>query len=129
LALLTELGPQLGDRRIDIELAAAGQHMRAKRGRALGAGEHDAERVLGPGRIRLGIGDAAPQVDDRLAAHRQADRGADLALLGEVPGEGLGDALEALLAGAVDFHCFGIGSLRAVSRKRAAWLSPVWSMP
>src|SRR5262249_1204776 len=129
LALLRELGPQLGDRRIEIEPAAARQHVGAERSGALGAGEHDAERVPGPRRVAPGVGHAAPQIDHLFAAHRQADRGAELAFLGKVLGESLGDALEALLALAVDFHSPGTGSLKASRMKRVAWARLDSSMP
>src|SRR5580704_3906549 len=131
LAVPAELRPQLDDRRIEVELAVACQHMGAERRGALGAGEHDAHRVLGPGRTGLGIGDPAPQIDDRLAAHGQADRSADLAVAVEVLLEGFGHALEARLAESVGHRAawFGIGSLKASSRKRAACDNAVSLMP
>ena len=54
---------------------------------------------------------------------------AHLAALREVPRKGVGQPLEAFLAIAVDLHCLGTGSLRTFNRKRAAWLSAVWSIP
>ena len=132
LPCCAELGPQLGDRRVEVELAAARQHMSAERRGALGAGEDDAHRVPGPRRAGLGIGDAAPQIDHGLAADRQADRGADLALVVEVllkasatrskPGLQVPSVMSSLL------YC-GSGSLNASSRKRAACDSAVSLMP
>ena len=42
-----ELGPVGGDRRVDVELAALGQEVGARRRGALGGGEHELQRVLG----------------------------------------------------------------------------------
>src|SRR6185312_8604732 len=102
LAVLAELRPELCHRGIDVELAAARQHMRAERGRTLGAGKDDADRVARPRLAGLGIGKAAPQVDHRLAADRQADGGAQLAALRKVLLKSFGDALEARLARSLD---------------------------
>src|SRR6185436_11849448 len=106
-----------------------GQHMGTERRGTLGAGEHDADRVLLPLSSCRRIGDAAPQIDHGLAPHRQADRGADLAVGLEIMRECLGNPFEALLAGTFDLHCCGTGSFSTVTRKRAALLRPVWSMP
>src|SRR5262249_25000797 len=92
-----------------------------------GAGEDDSDRILGPWRAGLLVGDAAPQIDHRLTADGQAHRGADLAVGIEVFPEGFGDALETRLAGSVGH--FGIGSLKASIRKRAAADSAVSLMP
>ena len=43
LAGRLELGPVLGDRRVDVELAALGEQVGARRGGALGGGEHQLE--------------------------------------------------------------------------------------
>ena len=122
LAVLGEFRPQLADRRIEVELALRGQHMGAKCRGALGAGEDDGQRIACPRRLGLLVGRAAPQIDDRLTADREADRGADLALAVEVRLEGFGDALEARLARSPDFlggH-FGSGRSKTLRRKRAA---------
>src|SRR5262249_32374927 len=127
LAVLAELGPQLDHGGIEIEFAAAGQHVRAQRRRALGAGKDDADRIAGPRRSGLGIGNAAPPIDHRFAVYGQADRSADLGPAFEVPGKGFGDTLEAWLARALDH--VGTGSLKTSSRKRAACDSAVSLMP
>ncbi len=64
LARGRELGPVLGHRGVDVELAPLGQQVGAQGGGALGRAEHQLERVVGVGRHGRGVGDAAPQVDD-----------------------------------------------------------------
>ena len=76
LAVARELGPVLGDRRVDVELAAAREHVRADRRRALRAREHDRDRVARPGHAVRRPREPAPEVDDRapLEASRTARR-------------------------------------------------------
>ena len=50
LPVRLELGPVLGHRRVDVEVAALGEQVGARRGGALGGGEHELEAVLGVGR-------------------------------------------------------------------------------
>jgi hypothetical protein len=84
LAALGELRPVPRHRRMQVDDAAGREDVRAQCGGTLGAGPDQHERVLVPRRLRIGVGDATPQVDDRLAVNRHADRGAHLAALGEV---------------------------------------------
>ena len=76
------------------QAALLGQHVGAERGRTLGAGEHDRDRVLLPGAAGLAIGRATPEVGDGLAAQLDAEAGADLATLPKIGLEGGGDRFE-----------------------------------
>ena len=71
-----ELGPVLGHRRVDVEVAALGEQVGARGGGALGGGEHQLEAVLRVRRAGVAVGDPAPQVDDLAAAdvHRRRPR-------------------------------------------------------
>ena len=93
LALGPEVGPVLDDRRVEVELAALGKEVGAHCGGALRRGEHELKGVLVPGSVRLVVGDTAPEVDDLLAAHVQADGGTDITVGVEVGGERLSDPL------------------------------------
>ena len=106
LAVLRELRPVRRDRRVEVELAARDEHVRAQRGGALGARPDHADRVAFPRPPGRGVGAPAPEVDDRLAVERHADGGADLAALGEVAFERVADRLELRIAraGRRSFH-------------------------
>ncbi len=73
-----ELGPVLGDVRVEVEFAAVDQHERGKRGHRLGGGEHAGDRVLGPRHGAGLVGPAAPQVDHHLAVDVDGERGAEV---------------------------------------------------
>ena len=84
LAVLRKLRPVLLDRRIQVQLPAVDQDVRAERSGALGAGPNRAHRVRCPGPAALGFGQAGPEVDDRLAFDHQTHGRAHLAALGKV---------------------------------------------
>ena len=92
--LRLELGPVLGHRRVDVEVAALGEQVGARGGGALGGGEHQLEAVLGVGRAGVAVGDAAPQVDDLAAADVHGGGRAHLAVLLEVGAERVRHAFE-----------------------------------
>src|SRR5439155_10568920 len=83
LAVLGELGPVPRDWRLQVQLAAVREHMRAERRRALRRRHDDIHRFALPRRTRLGVSDTAPKVDDGIAVDDHADRGADLATIDE----------------------------------------------
>ena len=99
-----ELGPDVGDRCVEVELAALPQEQGAHRRPSLGGGEDEGERVLRPGLPGCSIGHARPQVDDRSTVHVDSHRGSHLAQLLEVADEGLAHRFEAGLDGAVYVH-------------------------
>src|SRR5205807_3578008 len=104
LAVLAELGPIGGDGRVDVELAARGEHVRAQRHGAFGARPHDTDGVFAPRPCGARIGDASPEVDYVLAADGHAHRAADLAPLGEVALELLLDLAKPGIATSIDRH-------------------------
>ena len=104
LAGRRELGPVGGDGGVDVQLAGRGQQVGRERRGPLGRRHGHAQRVLLPRAGALGVGVAAPQVDDRLTVHGDGDRGPQLAPLGEVALELLGDAGEPLVAVALHVH-------------------------
>ena len=94
LAACGELGPVLGDGRVDIEQALLDQAMGAERGQTLGRREDVDQRVAVPFALTLGCVPAAPEVHDRLAVQVDGDRRADVAVFGEVGGECVPDSVE-----------------------------------
>ena len=94
LAVLGELGPVGRDGRVEVEVAARHEHVGAQRRRTFGARPNDTNRVVFPGAPGRGVGDATPQVDNRLTVDRDAHRRTDLAALGEVAVELVADGLE-----------------------------------
>ena len=102
LAGLGELGPVAGHRRVQVELAALGQHVGAERDHALGGRGHADDRVRGPRAGAGRVGMAAPAVHHPHPVEVHADGGARVAALGEVPEELLADRGEAGLAVPVD---------------------------
>ena len=122
--------PQLGDRRVEVELAAARQHVGAERRRALGAGEDDADRVLLP--RRAGLRDRRCRPTGRRPSRRRPSAQTEAPTSPRSPklrSKASATRSKPRLAGAVDLHgrhphaALGIGSLNASSRKRAAWLT------
>jgi hypothetical protein len=72
--------------------------VRTDRGSAFRRGCDEGDRVFAPRTVRLAIGEAAPQVDDRAAAHVDAACRADLAGVSlEVRPERIGDLPPAVL--------------------------------
>jgi hypothetical protein len=104
LAVGGELWPVRRHGGIEVELPGGRQQVGAQGGGALGGGHGHAQRVLLPGPAALGVGGAAPQVDDRLAGDGDGHRRPHLAALGEVALELLGDVGEALVAVALRIH-------------------------
>jgi len=79
LAVVGELGPVTGNRRIEVEEPILNECVHAQRDDAFAAGEDHREGVRPPFRGGRGVGGAAPQVDDELTAGVDGDRGTDLA--------------------------------------------------
>jgi hypothetical protein len=102
LARRRELGPVARDGRLDVEGAARGEPVRAQCGGALRARVHHHERVFAPGPLARGVGEATPQVDDALPVDDRAQRGAELAVRGEVVRERVAHAREARVARPLD---------------------------
>jgi hypothetical protein len=80
---------------LERELPAIEQHCDAERREPLRAREDQLKRVLAPAFAGCAVGDAAPQVDDGAAVVGRRERRAQLAALGEIAREGVGDRLEA----------------------------------
>lgn len=127
LALLCELRPVAGDRRVQVELAPVDQKMRAQRGHPLGRRVHVHQRIALPrarARVVWFLRVAAPQVDDEITVDRRGDGRPQLAALGEIALELLAYALESGGAGAMDAH--GHDSPRSLCpadpRHPRAWL-------
>ena len=112
LAVLGELGPVLGDRRVVVEPAARVRDRERHRREALGGRDDDDHRVLVPRRVAVGCAAATPQVDDLLAAPIRGDGGADLAALGEVALELGAHLLEARSDPAAAMRCVPDGFRR-----------------
>src|SRR5205823_4525195 len=115
LAGLAELGPVARDRGVEVELPPRDQDVGAQGNRPLGAGPEQADGVALPRPARAALGDAAPQVRDRLALDDDADRGADLAAFREVARELLLDRPKGGVTGTLDVH----GSCRLRVRSSA----------
>ena len=79
-----------------------GESVGAEGGQALGGGEDVDEGVAVPLAVVVGVVPAAPEVDDGLAVEIDADGAADLAVLGEVGGEGLADCVESWVGPSAD---------------------------
>ena len=134
LAALAELGPQRRDLVVIGQAAGIGEQVRAERGRALGAREHHGDGIALPRRAGLRVGDAAPQVDERLAVPHDADGRPDLPPLGEVGPKRIEDGLAARRAVAlnpaaraeilVDRHAIH-RPLLVAARPRAARSTPI----
>ena len=114
----SELGPVAGDRLVQVELTAVGQHQAHQRGHRLGRRHDVDDRVLLPVALddwhaRFVIigpvegGRPTPEVHDHSAADRDCDRGSDIAVRGEVLLERGKHPFESGLNGAVngDFWC------------------------
>ena len=102
LAGLRELGPVARDRKVDVELAALGEQVHARRGRAFRAREDELQRVGAVEGAGVAVGDAAPHVDDLGAVDVERVARAHLAVLLEVAGERVADGLVPRLDGAAD---------------------------
>ena len=90
LAAASELRPVLADGLGDVDEAAIDQLVHRERHHPLGGGEDVDQRVLLPGGAALGIGHAAPDVDDGLALEGDRTAGAglgDIAAVGKVLGK------------------------------------------
>src|SRR5262249_821445 len=98
LARLAELGPIRNHRRLQVELAALHQDVRADRKSAFRGGGDIHDRVLLPLPVRLAFGETAPNVDNRAPAHIDAARCAEFAGAPfEVLAEGVADSPPPLL--------------------------------
>jgi hypothetical protein len=102
LAVGGELRPIASDRLVELERSSIGKHQQAQRDEALGSREDDLNSVGRPGPSRRAVGDASPQIDDKLTVQACREGGANLAALSEVPLEFLDDWLEARGNGSVD---------------------------
>ena len=97
-----ELGPHVGDRRVEIELTALPQMEGADGREPLGGGEHEHRRVAIPRAGGGGIGNASPQVDDRFAVEANGHRSAHVAELAEVVLEGRSHGTETVVTRSPD---------------------------
>ena len=88
---LAELGPVAAHGIVEAELATVDQHEDAERHQALGAGIDELERILAPRPAARPVGDAAPEIDHRLAVAEGREGRPELAALGEVPFKGFPD--------------------------------------
>ena len=104
-----ELGPVLRDRRVEVEHAPVGEHQHAERRHGLRARVDVDDRVLDP-RIAVGVRDAAPQVDDRLAVDRQRDARTHFESRVEVAFERAADRFETRLTHTVGVHVPTVGA-------------------
>jgi hypothetical protein len=84
-----ELRPVGRDRRVEVELALAGQAGGAGRDQALADREHVHQRVGLPAAALLLVGPAAVEVRDDSVVDHHADRGAEFAAFGEIGAEGV----------------------------------------
>jgi hypothetical protein len=100
LALGRELGPVVGDRRVDVEFPTVHQHQRGEREHGLRRRPAVDDRVLGPRRRPLLVAVPAPQVDDGLPVEVHGDRRAELVAV-ETALERLPHTGEAVIAAAV----------------------------
>ena len=103
LAVLGELGPVLRHGGVEVELAPVGQHQHAGGRHGLGGGVDVDDGVALPG-YALGVGVAAPDVDDELAVDGHRRSRADLQPVGEVGLERVLDRFEPGLACPIDLH-------------------------
>ncbi len=101
-ALLGEFGPVARDGGIEVHLAAVDEEEQAGGGERLGDGIDVDQRILLPGSTRLGIGDAAPEVDYRPAIQVDAGCRAGVAEVFEAAFECLAGGEEARVAVAVN---------------------------
>ena len=89
---LAELRPMTAHGIVEADLPTVDEHQDAKRDHALGAGVYELERVLLPRPAAFPVGNAAPEVDHRLAMPHGREGRAQVATLGEIPFESLGPA-------------------------------------
>ena len=102
LAVGRELRPVLRDRRVDVEVATLREHRREDRGHPLRRREAQDDGVLLPRATGLSVGDAAPQVDHRLAVLVHGHRRAVFLTLVEVGAERVRHLLPPCLDRSVD---------------------------
>ena len=95
LAVLRELGPVRGDPLVVVQPAARVRDGQGHRRQALGGRVDDDHRVPFPGLTRWPVPDAAPEVDDLLAAEIHAAGAAELVSAREVLRESVANGLEA----------------------------------
>ncbi len=97
-----ELGPVLGHRRVEVELAAISQHERAQEGHRLGRGPNVGQGVPLP-QCRMGLVDiAAPHVDHGLTLEEHGDRRAHVGSGFETRGQRGHHPLESLVPRPLD---------------------------
>ena len=84
LAVGRELGPELRDRVVGVEIPALDQQVGADRGRALRGGEDERRRVLAPAPAARDVRHPAPDVDDGTPVDVEAAGRTDIAVSFEV---------------------------------------------
>ncbi|MEZ5225198.1 MAG: hypothetical protein R2710_00585 [Acidimicrobiales bacterium] len=108
-----ELGPDVGERRLEVDLTPVGEQMQTGGGGRFRAGEHGDERVglpVGGRAILTRRGDrTAPQIDDSFTVDHHHDGGAELAPLGEVALELAPHRSEVWVVGSVHGDRVGVG--------------------
>ena len=102
LAVGGELGPVARHRRVQVELAAVGQHQRDQERHGLGGRPHVGDGVALPGSGAGLVGPAAPDVDDQAAVLHDGHRTAHVRAGVDAGRERLGHAGEAVIEAAVD---------------------------
>ncbi|MNO74411.1 hypothetical protein D3C76_654090 [compost metagenome] len=103
-ACLGELGPVVGHRRIEGQLALADQLQGGDSGEGLGAGEQVGDGIAVPGLLAVLVGTAGPQVDHGFATDLDAQRGATLLGIIEQRGKGFAHCFELQLIVTLDLH-------------------------
>ena len=106
LAVGAELGPIVGDGRVEVELLTVVQHEGDEERHGLGGGPDVGERVAFPRPRLVLVGPAAPDVDHRLAVEEDGNGGAEVGSAVELIGECPADSVEAWLVGSVHL-CHG----------------------
>ncbi len=91
-----EFRPIFRDRRVEVDQAAIGEQQRRQRRHRLGGRIDVDDGVLHPWPRAGRVGLAAPQIDHRLVADPDADRGPEIGAAGEIAFEGGADRRERL---------------------------------
>ncbi|MCY1445065.1 hypothetical protein D9M71_615680 [compost metagenome] len=104
LTSLGELGPVVGHRGVQGQLALADQLQGGDGGEGLGAGEQVGDGVAVPSLLAVLVGTAGPQVDHGFASDLDAQRGATLLGIIEQCSEGFAHCFELQLIVTLDLH-------------------------
>ncbi len=114
LAVLGELRPVAGHRRVELHQPAVQQHVEADGGDPLGHRHHADQGVPLPGAGAILVGEAAPEIDHRPPVQGHRHGGAQLVLEAVVLQEGLDDALEPGIDGSREGVVLAVAAQAAV---------------